>query len=328
MKNRPIISIIVPVYNVESYLERCINSILNQTFKNFELILVDDGSTDGCKDICNEYKTKDKRIKVIHKENGGLSSARNAGLDIARGKYIGFVDSDDFINKDMYKTLFNTIQDNNSDMVICDYYKVNEDDINKFRNLKCNCENIKIKNLNNLESIDNLFLTGEKFIFAWNKLYKRDLFSDLRYEQGRIYEDEYLAHRILYKCKKVSVIEVKMYYYVQRKGSLINSPFTVRRFDKVYAIKDRVDFLREKKLTNLEDKAEKTFIDYFVWNYFVAYQRLENIESELKILKKMFNRVFFKSLDNKFISLKEKLTLVILYLSPKLYNKLILNREL
>ena len=328
MKNRPIISIIVPVYNVESYLERCIESILNQSFKEFELILVNDGSTDGCKDICNEYKTKDKRIKVIHKENGGLSSARNAGLDIARGKYIGFVDSDDFINKDMYKILFDTIQANNSDMVICDYYKVNEDDINKFRNLKCNCENIKIKNLNNLESIDNLFLTGEKFIFAWNKLYKRELFNDLRYEKGRIYEDEYLAHRILYKCNKVSIIEAKIYYYVQRKGSLINSPFTVRRFDKVYAIKDRVDFLREKKLTNLEDKAEKTFIDYFVWNYFVAYQRLENIESELKILKKMFNRVFFKSLDNKFISLKEKLTLVLLYLSSKLYNKLILNREL
>lgn len=246
MKNRPIISIIVPVYNVESYLERCIESILNQSFKEFELILVNDGSTDGCKDICNEYKTKDKRIKVIHKENGGLSSARNAGLDIARGKYIGFVDSDDFINKDMYKTLFNTIQDNNSDMIICDYYKVNEDDINKFRNIKCSCENIEVKNLNKLESIDNLFLTGEKFIFAWNKLYKRELFNDLRYEKGRIYEDEYLAHRILYKCNKVSIIEAKIYYYVQRKGSLINSPFTVRRFDKVYAIKDRVDFLREK----------------------------------------------------------------------------------
>ena len=328
MKNRPIISIIVPVYNVESYLERCIESILNQSFKEFELILVNDGSTDSCKDICNEYKKRDSRIVVVNKKNEGVSSARNLGLDLAKGEYIGFIDPDDFINKDMYKILFDTIQANNSDMVICDYYKVNEDDINKFRNLKCNCENIKIKNLNNLESIDNLFLTGEKFIFAWNKLYKRELFNDLRYEKGRIYEDEYLAHRILYKCNKVSIIEAKIYYYVQRKGSLINSPFTVRRFDKVYAIKDRVDFLREKNLTYLEDKAEKTFIDYFVWNYFVAYQRLENIESELKILKKMFNRVFFKSLDNKFISLKEKLTLVLLYLSPKLYNKLILNREL
>lgn len=328
MKNRPIISIIVPIYNVESYLERCIESILNQSFKEFELILVNDGSTDSCKDICNEYKKRDSRIVVVNKKNEGVSSARNLGLDLAKGEYIGFIDPDDFINKDMYKILFDTIQANNSDMVICDYYKVNEDDINKFRNLKCNCENIKIKNLNNLESIDNLFLTGEKFIYAWNKLYKRELFNDLRYEKGRIYEDEYLAHRILYKCNKVSIIEAKIYYYVQRKGSLVNSPFTVRRFDKVYAIKDRVDFLREKKLTNLEDKAEKSFIDYFVWNYFVAYQRLENIQSELKILKKMFNMVFFKSLDNKFISLKEKLTLVILYLSPKLYNKLILNREL
>lgn len=246
MKNRPIISIIVPIYNVESYLERCIESILNQSFKEFELILVNDGSTDSCKDICNEYKKRDSRIVVVNKKNEGVSSARNLGLDLAKGEYIGFIDPDDFINKDMYKILFDTIQANNSDMVICDYYKVNEDDINKFRNLKCNCENIEVKNLNKLESIDNLFLTGEKFIFAWNKLYKRELFNDLRYEKGRIYEDEYLAHRILYKCNKVSIIEAKIYYYVQRKGSLINSPFTVRRFDKVYAIKDRVDFLREK----------------------------------------------------------------------------------
>ena len=120
------ISIIVPVYNVERYLGKCINSILNQTFADFELILVDDGSTDRSGYICDDYKKKDNRIKVIHKENGGLSSARNAGLDIAKEKYIGFVDSDDFINKNMYEFLYKDIKVNNSDIAICDYEEVYE----------------------------------------------------------------------------------------------------------------------------------------------------------------------------------------------------------
>lgn len=172
-------------------------------------------------------------------------------------------------------------------------------------------------------------MKGEKkFIVPWNKLYKRELFDDLRYKKGVIYEDEFLAHRILYKCKKVSIINQALYYYVQRKGSIVNSPFEVKNFDKVYAIKDRVDFIDEKNIVNLRDEVEKTFIDYFVWNYFVGYQRLENIEYELKKLKKEFNNIFCRILDNKLISMKEKLTLFILYISPNLYNKFIINREL
>ena len=169
---------------------------------------------------------------------------------------------------------------------------------------------------------------GEKFIVAWNKIYKRRLFENLRYNEGMIYEDEFLAHRILYRCNKVSIINSSLYYYVQRKGSIVNSTFSSKKFDKVYAIKDRVDFLKDKGIVNLIDKAEKSFIDYFVWNYFVGYQRLENIEYELKRLKKEFNSVFYRILDNKFISLNEKITLFILYLSPYLYNKLVINREL
>ena len=124
MKNRPIISIIVPVYNVESYLERCINSILNQTFKNFELILVDDGSTDKSGEICDSFAGYDKRIRVIHKKNGGLSSARNVGLDVSIGKYIGFVDSDDWIDEFMYEKLYRNMIKTKSDIVICNFSRV------------------------------------------------------------------------------------------------------------------------------------------------------------------------------------------------------------
>ena len=242
----PKLSIIVPIYNVEKYLPRCIESILNQTFREFELILINDCSTDNCKEICEKYKKIDSRIIVVNKKNGGVSSARNFGIDISRGEYIGFVDPDDFIDANMYEILFNTANSYNSDMVICDYYKVSEYDIKKYEEIQLNNKGIIVENINNIDAIERILTVGEKFIFAWNKIYKRRLFENLRYNEGMIYEDEFLAHRILYRCNKVSIIEAKIYYYVQRKGSLINSPFTVRRFDKVYAIKDRVDFLREK----------------------------------------------------------------------------------
>ena len=324
----PKLSIIVPIYNVEKYLPRCIESILNQTFREFELILINDCSTDNCKEICEKYKKIDSRIIVVNKKNGGVSSARNFGIDISRGEYIGFVDPDDFIDANMYEILFNTANSYNSDMVICDYYKVSEYDIKKYEEIQLNNKGIIVENINNIDAIERILTVGEKFIFAWNKIYKRRLFENLRDNEGMIYEDEFLAHRILYRCNKVSIINSSLYYYVQRKGSIVNSTFSSKKFDKVYAIKDRVDFLKDKGIVNLIDKAEKSFIDYFVWNYFVGYQRLENIEYELKRLKKEFNSVFYRILDNKFISLNEKITLFILYLSPYLYNKLVINREL
>ena len=324
----PRLSIIVPIYNVEKYLSRCIDSILNQTFKDFELILVNDSSTDNCKEICEKYKRMDSRIIVANKKNGGVSSARNLGIDISKGDYIGFVDSDDFIDVHMYEILLNTINAYDSDIVICDYYKVNEYDIKKYEKMKSNNKDIKVENINNIDAIERIITRDIKIVVAWNKIYKRSLFDNLRYKEGVICEDEFLAHRIFYKCNKVSIINQKLYYYIQRKGSIINSPFSSKDFDKIYAIKDRVDFLKEKKIINLIDKAEKSFVDYFVWNYFTGYQKLENIEYELKRLKKEFNSVFYRILDNKFISLNEKITLFILYLSPYLYNKLIINREL
>lgn len=324
----PRLSIIVPIYNVEKYLSRCIESILNQTFKDFELILVNDSSTDNCKEICEKYKRMDSRIIVANKKNGGVSSARNLGIDISKGDYIGFVDSDDFIDVHMYEILLNTINAYDSDIVICDYYKVNEYDIKKYEKMKSNNKDIKVENINNIDAIERIITRDIKIVVAWNKIYKRSLFDNLRYKEGVICEDEFLAHRIFYKCNKVSIINQKLYYYIQRKGSIINSPFSSKDFDKIYAIKDRVDFLKEKKIINLIDKAEKSFVDYFVWNYFTGYQKLENIEYELKRLKKEFNSVFYRILDNKFISLNEKITLFILYLSPYLYNKLIINREL
>lgn len=323
------LSIIVPIYNVERYLERCIISILNQTYINFELILVNDGSTDNSKDICEKYLSIDNRIKLINKKNGGLSSARNTGIELAIGEYIAFVDSDDYINKYMYEVLITTLKKDKSDMVICGYNKVDQNEAN-FQEINnyIDVNNVLASKISKVEALDKLLIEGEKFVLAWNKIYKRKLFNELRYKNGKIYEDEFLAHRVLYKCNKVSVINEKLYFYIQRDGSIINSKFTTKRFDKVYALKERIDFLKEKNLLELKEKAEKSFVDYFIWNYFVAYQRLENVNSDLIKLKNEFNKVFFEILKNTKISWKEKLTLSLLYISPKAYNFIILRNTL
>lgn len=323
------LSIIVPIYNVERYLERCIISILNQTYINFELILVNDGSTDNSKDICEKYLSIDNRIKLINKKNGGLSSARNTGIELAIGEYIAFVDSDDYINKYMYEVLITTLKKDKSDMVICGYNKVDQNEINfQEINNHIDVNNVLASKISKVEALDKLLIEGEKFVVPWNKIYKRKLFNELRYKNGKIYEDEFLAHRVLYKCNKVSVINEKLYFYIQRDGSIINSKFTTKRFDKVYALKERIDFLKEKNLLELKEKAEKSFVDYFIWNYFVAYQRLENVNSDLIKLKNEFNKVFFEILKNTKISWKEKLTLSLLYISPKAYNFIILRNTL
>ena len=209
------VSIIVPVYNVEKYLENCIQSILNQTFKNFELILVDDGSTDNSGKICDIYEKKDSRIKVIHKDNGGLSSARNAGIDIAGSKYIGFVDSDDSIHPKMYEVLYNLIEKYKSDISCCNYKYTYDISNQNHEELNLN----EVIEMSNIESIEKLYDKdlGVKLVVAWNKLYHKRLFDNIRYKVGRLHEDEFMAHRILYNSKKITYVDNELYYYLQEK---------------------------------------------------------------------------------------------------------------
>ncbi|MGJ0706244.1 glycosyltransferase family 2 protein, partial [Enterococcus avium] len=178
------ISIIVPVYDVEKYLKKCVDSILNQTFKDFELILVDDGSPDNSGAICDQYAEKDSRVRVIHKENGGLSDARNAGIEVARGKYLGFVDSDDFVNEDMYKQLYTSIIENNADLSICGIFDLYEG--------KTPIKKTEKKLLlNRNEAMIMIFHGNEISVHAYNKLYKKEIFESLRYPVGKYHEDSY-----------------------------------------------------------------------------------------------------------------------------------------
>lgn len=317
----PKVSIIVPVYNVEKYLSNCIDSILNQIFKDFELILVNDGSTDKSLDICKHYKNIDNRICIINKENGGLSSARNAGLDIAKGEYIGFVDSDDYIHPQMYEILYNQIIKNKADISMCAFKKVSEFDKNELLGKFILNQEVEISN--NEEAV---FKLGENdsvtYVVAWNKLYKKSLFNNIRFKEGIIHEDEYIIHRLLYQANKLVYIKENLYFYLQREGSIMDKRLNINSSDYLLACSDRVRFFYEKNLIQLKDKWE----EFYLWKFFNDYPELcreYNGNQKLKILRKDFAQLLKILLKEKKYSLKEKVAWIIFAINPNIYYKIV-----
>jgi len=313
------ISIIVPVYNIEHLLPKCVNSILAQSFTKFELILVDDGSTDRSAEICDRYANLDNRVKVIHKKNGGTASSRNAGLAAAQGKYIGFVDNDDYINKYMFETLYNYAINHSSDIVVCDYRPVEEEEFIDTEKLE---QNNKVQSFNNKEALDQIYtaIPTPTFIYPWNKLFKKEMFDDIRYEEGNLYDDETVAHKILFKSKKVTYVKTALYYYVQRKGSMVNSPFHIKKLGRVYALKEREVFFRTKKETELHQKALKHYMDTFFWYFYMAKTNLKDVDNELRALKRTFDKSLIHLIRMKGISWKQKLICVVFSINPSLYE--------
>lgn len=317
----PKISIIVPVYNIENYLKNCIDSILNQTFKDFELILVNDGSTDGSLDICEDYKSIDNRIKIVNKKNGGISSARNAGLDVSIGEYIGFIDSDDYIHPQMYEILYNEIIKNKSDISMCDFERVYEFDKNLLESNFVSSYEIEI--LNNEEALYELAeKNGVTYVVAWNKLYKRELFKNVKFKEGIIHEDEYIIHRLLYQVNKLVYVKEKLYFYLQRKGSIMDKKLSIDSSDYLLACSDRIRFFDEKNLENLKIKWQ----DYYLWKFFTDYPVLDknyHNHKKLKILKNDFRRLLKILLKSKNNSIKDKISLIIFAINPNIYYKLV-----
>lgn len=210
MENHVVISVIVPVYNVEKYLSQCIESILNQTFNNLELILIDDGSTDNSGEICDEYAIKDNRIRVIHKENGGISSARNTGLNATKGDYIAFVDSDDYIAMDMFEKMLDIAIKTNADMVKCGFNEFNINSVK--RTVNFGKQEILENDVNGC-SLLHLYFQNVLYIVAWNAIYKRDLAVKVRFPERLINEDNYSAGLYLYYAKKIVCMNEALYYY-------------------------------------------------------------------------------------------------------------------
>lgn len=261
-----LISIIVPVYNTGKYLKKSIESVLYQTYEDLEVILVDDGSTDGSSAICDEYAQTDTRIKVIHKKNGGLSSARNAGIEIASGEYIAFVDSDDYILPNMYEKMLLEMKASESDIVMCSYLNVNESG--------CYLGKANIQEWTGA-GIDFLKKDGLGYNYAWNKLFRRALFDDLRFPLGKYFEDIFIMHDVFYKAKKVSLIPDALYIYQQREGSISVDLTSCHRVDFIEALISRIEFLLK---IGAEEKVIYHFIMqiYGVWNRFYQADMFKN----------------------------------------------------
>lgn len=242
-----LISVIVPIYKVETYLDRCIQSIKEQTYRNLEIILVDDGSPDCCGEICDRYATEDSRIKVIHKVNGGLSDARNAGIEIAEGDYIAFVDSDDWIHKQMLELLIKAIERDGSEIAICSYQTVYDD--KRYEDIYYQGDGAinTLTVVNQTDSQYDYFVKTDRreiYTVAWNKLYHRRLFENIRYPKGKVHEDEYTTFKLLYEAKGIVWIKLPLYYYVQRSNSIMGE-FRASRFDIFDGYLEKICFYQE-----------------------------------------------------------------------------------
>jgi len=217
MNENVLVSIIVPIYKVENYLEKCLESIIAQTYNNLQIILIDDGSPDSCGEICDEYALKDSRIIVIHQKNMGLSAARNAGFEKVLGKYIGFVDSDDYIANDMYESLVNAIEKYDTDISMCSYYKVDNNVVSKpeYPEIK---DRIYTKN----EALKELLIDHKIQNYVWNKLYRKELFSNVSFPEGKEFEDIATIFYIFEKINSIVKINKTQYFYVTRPESIVN----------------------------------------------------------------------------------------------------------
>ena len=237
------ISIIVPVYNVELYLHRCIDSILAQTFTDFELILVDDGSPDNCGKICDEYAEKDSCIHVIHKENGGLSDARNAGIDWAfansDSEWIAFIDSDDWIHPKYLEALYNAVKETGCEISICGYEETTGD-------------SPKVDDIN----LQAVTVSTEDFfcehnvnaVVAWGKLYKKGLFQEIRYPVGKLHEDEFTTYKLLFQYENCAFVNQPMYFYYKNTDSITKSVWTPKRLHSIEALTECVFFFENRKI--------------------------------------------------------------------------------
>lgn len=258
-----LVSIIVPVYKVEPYLRKCVDSILAQTYQNLEIILVDDGSPDNCGAICDEYAKQDARIKVMHKPNGGLSDARNAGLDTMTGEYVAFVDSDDWIMPQMYETLLQMLKQFQADIAFGGV----ADDLEQNGKVTT----VKVSNYGDEPFSESAAEAMRRYFHgswaAWDKLYKADLFRDIRYPVGEINEDEAIVLQLLSKCTRVCYTNEIFYHYMKRpgSGSITVSDFSVKRLDWQKHCAANLKFIQEND-PELEADAAARYRSSLLWS--------------------------------------------------------------
>lgn len=270
------ISVVIPVYNVEKYLKECLDSVLKQTYRNLEIILVDDGSKDNSGNICDEYAKKDNRIKVIHKKNGGLSDARNAGINIAKGEYITFLDSDDYIEEDMYEFLVKNIEKANADISICQNYYV-------YKNSKetTHTPNVYLE-MNSVEALKYVNMLGYYTVSACDKLYKRKIFENIRFPVGKINEDWYVICEVFDKANKIVYNSEPKYNYRKRKGSITDDKKI--NLGMMDASKQCLEFVKQKYPECME--TVQMAKQMYIYASINTYNTIKQKSSQAKELRK------------------------------------------
>lgn len=308
----PLISVIVPVFKVEKYIHKCIDSILSQTFNDFELFLVDDGSPDNCGKICDEYAEKDSRIIVIHKENGGLSDARNAALNRVNGEYITFIDSDDYVSAYHLETMFNALEITGADIALANITSFNDEEYDD----SLYKPTTEMKTLTGIDIFSTLNRPN-----ACAKLYKKTIYSDIRFPVGRLYEDVFIWHDVLSKVDRIVLTGVNSYFYYFRSDSIMHQEYKLQFTDIIDALELRIKKLEELGLQQLADE-NREFIYSRVGAAFAFLNNTVPVNKKrLDEIKKIYDTEYpklMKETDN----LKQKFRYWLLKGSPKMHTKL------
>ncbi|MCH5275271.1 MAG: glycosyltransferase [Lachnospiraceae bacterium] len=308
------ISVIIPIYNVEAYLEKCVTSVRCQSYQNLEIILVDDGSPDHCGAFCDRYAGEDSRIKVLHKENGGLSDARNKGLDIATGEYILFVDSDDFIHPEMIEILYHNLQAAEADISVCGFLSVEEgEEVSLALPGDSKTEVFGGEEVMHCLQHRNLLT-----VVAWNKLYKRSLFAELRYPKGKLHEDEFLIHHLLHQCKRIVYTDGKLYYYLQRSGSIMGALKWNSVADGWQAYEERLAFLQDHGYEQMVVWTKLHMLHY-ICKFYAKLEQNREADKLLLIWRKQFAALYEELLAAGAMSKEQKQFYKYFVISPQLY---------
>ena len=297
------ISVIIPVYNVEPYLERCVTSVLEQTYPHLEVILVDDGSPDHCGDMCEAFREKDDRVKVLHKENGGLSDARNAGLDVATGDYVFFVDSDDFIEKDSVLTLLTALKEDGAEMAIGGHAAIYDSGTVLDRSTG------ERSALEPKKALERMLYDDGIDLSAWAKLYKRELFEGVRFPKGRLFEDAATTYKLMDKCQRISVHSLPQYNYMIRTNSITGTGFTPRKMDLIRSTEEMGAYVTEK-YPDLEGAAQRRLMYAYLSTLSQLAMSTQSFPKEKKVLMEYIRKNGGKLLKDKNLPRRDQLGIV------------------
>lgn len=313
-KFKDLISVVVPVFNVEKFLNRCVNSILNQTYKNLQVILVDDGSTDSSGKICDTFKS-DRRVEVIHKNNGGLSSARNAALPYIKGKYVTFIDSDDWVDPDFIQILYSNAIKYNSEISVGGYYiALDNGKATSYFGKDNSCEIMDSE-----EALGSFLLHDGMGVTVWGKLYKTTLWNNVRCPEGKLHEDQYTTYKLLDLANTIVFDKRPLYYYYQRSNSIGHSKFTRRSYDLYNGIHEEYNFI-VKKYPNIKNKAK---IERDIWEVVFVNMMIRANRCNMNILYRVRKHIKDDTtiiLRSRNLSKIRKVELLLLSFNLKIYK--------